>query len=238
MNKEEYDLCAAEIEKVQNAVTPNVPIRVLIQEAEDLCLWCQKDKAALTAAGLSWNLVESIPARIGALRYVQSEWLQSTDEAKAEWKERSPEAYALHDELIHHCMFAYRNMPDVLVKVQHIAEGAGHADMIQDLSDLSVLGKANSAPLVAIGVDMKLFDRAEVLSGEMGELLARANGARRETNVNVEIRNKAYAYLKEGMDEVRRCGQYVFWRDEKRKVGYVSMYIKAKMDKKKTSQAE
>jgi len=238
MNKEEYDLCAAEIEKVQNAAAPNIPVKEVIQEAEELHLWCQKDKDALISAGLDWKLVESIPSRVGALRYVQSERVQSTDEARKEWNLRSPEAYNLHDEMIHHFLFAYRGMPDVLTKVQRIAQGDGHTDMIQDLSDLSVVGKANQVPLTAIGFDLTLLDKAATMSDEMADLLARANGSRMQPNADIQMRNKAYVYLKEVVDEVRRCGQYVFWRNEERKVGYVSRYIKCKMEKKKASMSK
>ncbi len=232
-NKKDYEDCAAAIMSIEDAAIPNIPVRYFIQEAEDLYLWCQKDKQALLKAGLNWEFVTCIPQRAGALRYVQSELLQSSDEAKTEWKERSPYAYGLRDELVHDCMYAFRNIPEVLVKVQAIAEGTGHVDMIQDLSDLSALGKTYSAPLVAIGVDMALFDVAGTLSAEMAGVLARLNGSRRGTNANIDIRNKAYTYLKQVVDEVRRCGQYVFWRNEERKVGYVSIYMKNKVAKSK-----
>ncbi|WP_320052274.1 hypothetical protein [uncultured Acetobacteroides sp.] len=241
MSKTDYDLLAAEIEKVQNAATPNMPISVMLQEAENLEHWVQEDKVLLTAVGLDWKVVDSISPRAGALRYLQGEWnkeFQSKDEAQKEWNLRSPEAYALHDELIHHGLFAYRNMPDVLTKVQRIADGSGHADMIQDLTDLCALGKAYPAPLTAIGVDLKLFDKAGVLSEEMADLLARANGSRMHSNVTVQTRNKAYIHLKEAMDEVRRCGQYAFWRNEERKRGYVSQYMKVKVAKSKAKTSE
>jgi len=241
MNKEEYDLCAAEIEKVQNAAAPNLPIPVMLQEAENLEHWVQEDKPLLIAVGLDWKVVDSINTRAGALRYLQGEWstkFQSKDEAQKEWNLRSPEAYSLHDELIHHGLFAYRNMPDVLTKVQRIADGSGHADMIQDLTDLAALAKAYPAPLTAIGVDLALFDKAGVLSEEMADLLARANGSRMHSNVTVQTRNKAYTYLKEAMDEVRRCGQYAFWRNEERKRGYVSMYMKVKVNKSREKASE
>lgn len=47
-----------------------------------------------------------------------------------------------------------------------------NADMIQDLSDLAALGKANTEPLIKIGMDLTLLDKAEKLSGEMAKLLA------------------------------------------------------------------
>ena len=34
------------------------------------------------------------------------------------------------------------------------------------------------------------------------------------------MRDKAYTHLKQAVDQVRECGQYVFWRNEARLKGY------------------
>ena len=83
---------------------------------------------------------------------------------------------ALRDELVHHFLHGYHDYADLLNKTQKISEGAGHADMIQDLSDLAVLGKANSEPLKKINIDLTLLDKAAALSEDMAGLLAKANG--------------------------------------------------------------
>jgi hypothetical protein len=38
--------------------------------------------------------------------------------------------------------------------VSAITDGSGHADMIQDLNDIAVLGRENPDPLTAIGFDL------------------------------------------------------------------------------------
>ena len=61
---------------------------------------------------------------------------------------------------------------------------------------------------------------------ELSVVLAKANG---ETGNNVgakDVHDKAYTYMKMAVDEIRAKGQYVFWRDEDRKKGYVSQYLK------------
>ena len=70
--------------------------------------------------------------------------------------------------------------------------------MIQDLSDLSVLGKANQP------------------------LLAAMNGERAENNSAKTIRDKAYTLLKKAVDEIREAGKYVFWKNPDRLKGYYS----------------
>jgi hypothetical protein len=173
--------------------------------------------------------VEELPQRIGACRYIQSQWQKdylTQEEAQKEWKLQSPAAYDLRDELVHHFLHAFHTIPDLLSKTQKIAEGSGHSDMIQDLSDLSLLGKANSEPLKNINLDMTLLDKAAVLSDDMASLLAKANGQKLGDN-NLKItRDKAYTYMKQAVDEIRRNGKYAFWRTPEREKGYVSKYYK------------
>ena len=192
------------------ATDPNIPVAQALQEAEDLYVWCQADKDLLTKSGLNWNFVDDLPARTAALRYIQSEWKkesQTLEDAQKEWKERAPGAFALRDELLHHFFRAFRNQPDLVARTQKIAEGAGNADMIQDLSDQAILGKANTQYLKEINVDLSLLDQAETLSDEMASLLARSNGQKRDGNNQIKvIRDKAYAHLKEAVDEIRDAG--------------------------------
>lgn len=236
MSKADYDLVLADLLKIEDPDFPGIPVSNQLQEAEDLYVWCQKDKDVLVGIGLDWKIAESIPVRAGALRYIQSEWSkvnQTKDDARIAWSMGSPEAYALRDDLLHHFLFAYRDAPDVLPQVKRIAQGTGHADMIQDLSDLSALGKAFPSPLTKIGLDVTLLDKAAEQSELMAELLARSNGSKKQINVVVLCRNRASAFLKQAVDEVRRCGQYAFWHNEARKRGYVSIYVKMKSEKRK-----
>lgn len=229
MSKEQFDAKKPEIEAVTNPLTPNIPVDVALQESEDLWVWCMADKTKLTAAGLNWSLVEDLPARTGACRYIQSQWqkdYKSLEEAQKEWKLKSPEAYAMRDELLHHFFYAYYNSPDLYAKTQKIAEGNSHADMVQDLSDLAALGKAYPQPLQAISLDLFVLNQAEALSDEMAALLAKVNGNKLEDNKLRILRDKAYTFMKTAVDEIRRCGQYVFWRDEMRSKGYISQFLK------------
>lgn len=231
MSKENFDLKKKEIAAIsdQNVKLPNMPVGEAVQEAENLHAWCLEDKAVLIKAGLDWALVEDLPLRAGACRYAQSIWAresQSREEAIQEWKSKSPEAFNLRDELLHHFTFAFRNEPDLVSKVQVIREGSSSADMLQDLSDLSVLGRENTALLKAVGIDLKLLDQAAATADELSAVLAKANGEVGDDDAAKEMRDKAYTHMKMAMDEIRATGQYVFWRDEDRKKGYVSAYKK------------
>ncbi|NJO70194.1 MAG: hypothetical protein HC830_13740 [Bacteroidetes bacterium] len=120
----------------------------------------------------------------------------------------------------------YRKHPDLLRIVKKIAEGAGHADMIQDLFDAAVLGEENPEPLKAINFDMQLLTQAQALARQMSKLLAKANGAQLADNKQKELRDKAYTYMKQAVDEIRTHGHYVFWRNPEKEKGYTCNYTK------------
>jgi len=182
-----------------------------------------------------------MPVRAGALREAQSLWYKerfSREEAQKEWNEKSPDAYDLRDTLLHTFRFAFRNESDLTSRVAIIAEGTGNADMIQDLNDLALLGKDHTDLLTAVGFNLTLLDTAAATSAEMAALLSQSTTDRKKENVNRIIRDKAYTYVKQALDDVRACGQFVFWRDDARSKGYVSQYFKNRRKKNTTESAE
>ena len=105
-----------------------------------------------------------------------------------------------------------------------IKEGSGDDDMIQDLANLAVLGKANSPLLEATNFDLNLLDKAEKLSDTLPGILAAANGDKASNSAVKNIRDQAYSYLKIRVDEVRRYGKFVFRDNKDRRVGYLHHY--------------
>ena len=207
--------------------TPYYPVDVFIQEARNLQQWIQQDRDKLIAAGIPAKLIDDLTARANALLVAQGNWIgeyKTRSEAQAVWNEKAPEAFDFRDSLIHACRYAYRNNPEILGWVSYIGEDNGNADMLEDLHNISVLGKKNPEPLKAIGFDMTQLDRAAQLAVELGGVLAKANGETQSDQEAKMIRDKAYTYLKEAMDEIQDCGKYLFWRDEARLKGYSSAY--------------
>jgi hypothetical protein len=220
----------------QDQKSPAMPVEVFAKEAEYLVKWAQDDKEALMGRGLDWNLVTDMPVRVGAMREADSRWYNlrfSQAEAAKAWSEESDDAYDFRNILLHEFRHAYREDQAMLTKVSGIADGSGHADMIQDLNDLAVLGKANIEPLQATRFDTTELDRAAQLSDVLGDLLASAEVDRETNNVTRIIRDQAYTYLKQAVDEVRAVGQFVFWRDEQRLKGYASNYFRKRNGKSK-----
>ena len=215
--------------KPADVLTPNIPIDVFVQEAENLYHWCLDDQQALTKAGLGWNLVTTLPVRAGACREAQSlrnKERNTRQDAEQAWKEEAPAAFDLRDQLLHDFRFAFRKSEGLLKRVDEIVLGDTNSDMVQDLNDLATLGKANSGLLTPISFDLTRLDLAADLSDRMGDLLGATNGERKEVSETMQIRDKAYTYLKLAVDEIRECGKFAFWRNPDRMKGYISNYHK------------
>jgi hypothetical protein len=226
---------------INDVKEPAMPVDVFTQESEDLYHWCQSDKEKLTVAGLDWTLVDDLPARASACREAQSIWVterRTRKQAGQDWKAKSPAAYDLRNQLLHSFTFAYRGAPEILSHVAEIRDGNGNADMIQDLNDLSVLGKAHIAGLQSINFDTALLDTAASTSYEMSTILAMANGDRNQESVAKTIRDKAYTYLKQVVDEINVCGKYVMWQTPERLLGYASTYQRKKERNRKNKVSE
>lgn len=230
MSKENYDTKLVVLEALpqEEVKSPTIPVDVFMQEAENLFVWAKEDKETLVTKGLDWQVyAEDLPTRTGACRYAQAVWMKerySQEEAAKAWKEESPKAYEFRNDLLADLRFAFRKRPDLSARVRAIADGDGDADMIQDLMDISVLGKANIAELEKAKYDLRNFDIAAQKSDALAELLAKANGATLDNSKAKEIRDRAYTHLKEAIDELRETGKYAFRKDPERYKGYISRY--------------
>jgi hypothetical protein len=219
-----------ELEKV-NALSadqikiPAQPVDVFLQEAENLFTWCTADKDALLARGLNPYYFDAFSFALAICRDAQAKWASEqklkSDAAKA-WSEQAPDGFALRDQLLNDFRYAYRKDNQLLKSVALIAEGSTNADMIQDLADLSALGKAHPNELTTIHFDLTKLDTAATLSSTLAGVLAASNGDKKSEKAELLLRNKAYSHLKEIVDEIRDCGKYVFLANEARLKGYKS----------------
>jgi hypothetical protein len=232
-SSDDYNRMLPEIQaiKPENVVTPNMPVDVFVQEAENLYHWSFDDQAALIGGGLDRNLINLLPVRAGACREAQSLWIKERNirkEAEQAWKEQAPAAYDLRNQLIHAFRYAFRKQEALLARVDEIAQGDSNSDMVQDLNDLSVLGKANLDLVTAVGISAEMLDNAAVVADNMGDILGATNGERQTDSEAMIIRDKAFTLLKMTVDEIRECGKFVFWRNPDRQKGYTSDYWQRK----------
>ena len=126
----------------------------------------------------------------------------------------------------------------LLATLEEIADGGSNADMIQDLNDLSVVGKKNTGLLLKMNFDPSLLEKAAEMANDGAEILARSNGDRRENNAKRVIRDKAFIHLKTFVDEIQAAGKYVFRGSEERLKGYLNAYYKRKSKNKGIDKSE
>lgn len=229
------------IENDQVIAVNNTPIYVFIQEVFDLFSWAMEDKEELAKVGFDPSLIDDLAVRRGALKQAQSDWKTirfSKKDARGKWDEKSPIGYNLRDELLQHFYYAYRNDLNLTKRVRAIADGTGHADMLQDLNDIATLGKDNPEPLTKIHFDETLLDQAAQVSTELAELLAESRADKGDLAEVKDLRDRAYTHCKNAVDELRACGQYVFRKNPKRKRGYISEYQKRKNAKYANRQSD
>lgn len=233
MEDNNYEKVKAEIEAIpkESVLTPSMPVDKFAQECDNLVTIAMQDKEKLQAKGMDVSLIDELVPRTKALRYIEAQWIKeyrNRGNVEKEWRKNSEKAFDMRDTIQHDFLFAYRNIPELKAKVDIIADGAGNADMIQDLMNYSVFGKNYPEPLNAINFDMSILDEAQALSIHSAQLLSKANGARDDINEIKVLRDKAYTHLKEVVDKVRDYGKYVFWRDPDRVIKYTSDYRRKK----------
>ena len=86
------------------------------------------------------------------------------------------------------------------------------------------MGSDNISLLNKTNFDKTLLQTATDTANALAEILARSTSIKAENSKTKTLRNKAYSYLKQHVDEVRRYGRFVFRKDKFRIVGYQLHY--------------
>ncbi|TVZ41166.1 hypothetical protein P886_0506 [Alteromonadaceae bacterium 2753L.S.0a.02] len=203
----------------------NIPIDVYLQEAENLFHWAKQDFKRLNQAGLSRELLDELPIRVGVLRVAEAHWraaIGSQRSAERQWSQRSKAAYKLRNELLRSLRYALRHQANAWRPLVSIAGGSGHADMIQDLASLAAMARKHKDALHRVGVSLDIAQQAIDMADQMSALLAQASNEKRTAHPVKVLRDQAYTYLKTVVDEVRECGKFVFHHQAQRLRGYAS----------------
>lgn len=191
----------------------DMPFEIYIYEAERLHTRATEDLSKLSAINMPVGLIDKLHTRTKALSRAQLNWVEQSNqkkEAMQEWKTAEPEFKKLRIELIKYFQFAFRKNKNLLDKLEHIKKGNSYADMILDLTNLSVLGKTSPELLEEINFDLTLLDKAAEESKRMGNLRAHIGGRMYVKDDKLIIRNKAFTLLKECVDEIRSYGKFAF----------------------------
>lgn len=231
MAKSRFERILHEIKAIPNSeiIKPNIPIAIAVQEAKNLYRWCQHDKELLFKTGLHKKVLDDLQVRAEVCMEAQAIWmddLMSKKDIEKKWKKVSVEAKNLKKELLHHYKHAYRNNHDRLYILKKVGRNGSNAHLIQSLNDLAVIGESDIKLLKKTNLDISLIAHARGMVREAAKTLGKVNSIVPSENVNKRLRDKAYTYLKNAVDEIRHHGKYVFWKNPERRIGYVCNYHK------------
>jgi hypothetical protein len=203
--------------------SPNQSVDAFLTDADNLSKWCLPDKPKLMAAGLDETLFDLLPEQIAACRKAQISWIyyrKSEKKLQTNWKKQSKIAFDLRDTLIADFKYAFRNDATLLELVADTAKHKTITKKIQDLNDLAVLGRSETAALSSINFDTNKLEQAADFVPQISTLYALINKELKETNELLLLRNQSYTALLTTVSEIRKCGVYVFRKDKLRQQGY------------------
>jgi len=237
-------------DEIQGA-TPDIikpiatPVAIFLHEADSLYTRGSIDLQELVAVGMPANLLDRIKFITSSLRSAQVNWEeQKTDKQKAKeiWKVESKNLYALRSELIQAMSFAYRKDEQLMRKVREIKKGRSHAKAIQDLANLSVLGRANMQELEAIHFDTSKCEKASHEADRIAGIMAAFHGRMYVKDELLTLRNKCYSMLKEEIDELIAYGRFAYRKQPSKQTAYAHKYKRERNSKfyknKMSKQAE
>ena len=222
-NSNDFDAVESDIVSIPppEIIEPKIPMGICIDRAEALCSRGNGDKEPLLKAGMPENALIKLQQATGAARHAQAQYM-NVEDIKIQWQEESGEGFALLERLIHDMKFAYRNNPKVLAMITSATKRASIAEKIQQLANISAIGKANPEELKMIGnFDFSLLDKAEALSARLGNLHGDVENADNSARI---LRNQTYTFLHRCMKQVQEYGKYVFHDDKIRYRGYTGLF--------------
>ena len=193
--------------------TPNMPVDVATQEAEDQYNIAIIYQTQLATAGVTVENIDLLLTRTNALREAEAQWRTTYNSEQVDvknWEDQAPAGYALKKDLSAAFRFAYRSDSRILAKVREIGKGTGDDDMIQDLLEYAALGQANPTQLEAINFDLTKLDTATTLSATLSALLSKSAGDKKSQHLLKDVRDRAFTIMKETLDYIRDAGKYVF----------------------------
>ena len=230
-NAQDLQCMLPEIEAIpaRDVNPPTMPVAIFLQEAEDLNAWMQGDRPQLEAHGQPVALLESLPARIGALREAESEWNAARydrEQAQADYETLSGQAFELYAQIVRHMRYAFRRNAGLVARLPNATAWMSDADRIQDLNNVAVIGREHVDLLEAAGFDPALLDQLASMSDLVADQYALAREEKATGRGSKAQRDRAYTFLRAAVEEIRAAGRFLFWNDEARLRGYRSEYAR------------
>ena len=193
--------------------TPIQPVMEYVGEADRLQERCEQDKPELIAAGLDWDIVADLSVRAGAYYKTECDF-----EYIGKLQETIVRAASHLDTLLPMFHRAYSSNPYLLARINCI-DSYRHINEAQALMDLMDLALAYREGLDKNFNLKNWFSEADYLKLEHNFLTKKVGDKDQQTRTRM-LRNQAFTYLKEAVDEVCARAHAAFQNDEARLNGY------------------
>jgi hypothetical protein len=207
-----------------------IPVIAILQEGRELQGVMRRLRPRVLAGSrLDPALADSLPARIEALDAADARWTDlRTYQLPSSRTKLRVQAEGLRGDSIAALRHFLPQNQEVQARVNQIAEGTGIADLIDDLKKLAVLVGEQSPALVRAGLPPKASDKLSAFAQQLDEATTEAASASTGTDEGREalgLRNRAYWYLREAIDEIRECGRHALRKEPALAKHFRSSYL-------------
>lgn len=191
--------------------SPHIPIHIYFQETEDLIAHIQKNNLSqlLIDEGLDPETLQDLPLALVAAREAQTAWTLANERLKPQdQKDLEARGYALRTLVSKKARFSLRTNKGALAILRQILTGEGLPDLVQDLNDLGMLLSHHAALMQR----NKNFDTPAAIQ-EMAIIADSIRKGLSSFRINPEqakaihLRNLAWTYLDQLVDDIREAGR-------------------------------
>ena len=192
---------------------PDRPVAIILSEAYALACVAAKYRAELERVGLDPAIIDEIEPCANTLRVAETAWTTTREkELAAVVIAAITQAYTFRSDIVSASRYALRKNDAAQATISHIQEGEGVADLCQDLVDLAAVVETHRDAFEKIDFDFAKVAHARALADEIqkgqGEVVVE-----KASNETRDVRNRAFTYLDDVVDEVRSAGLYAFGSD-------------------------
>lgn len=212
---------------------PRVPVAIALSEAEALHVWVQSDRSILERAGLDWGIVQDLPQQTALLREAQALWenerLQKTpDEEAAGRTKKDAQAFIRNlKRALKYCVTALGDTVDKAV-LKSLNPYCRAQKLIATAHIGAAIAREHETSLRKIGFDFSFVDKLGPKdSTVLHDLADQWIDSSIDDGQARTFRDRAYTYLSESVESIRRCGRYAFHDNPARRAGYVSSHVKS-----------
>ncbi len=209
---------------------PHMAREDVLGEAREFLITITRDKAELETKGDVADIIDSYGSRIDTCDKAGSAFntsLFDKHENRKNWDVVEPGAYDFKWFLLEELDFCFENLASEKKYVKEIRKGRGRRDLVCDYGDISALIAKNRLYLEANYFDFSYETKCNEDGAVLAELLSKMVTSPEHVEEEKQFYYKAYTYLNEATQKLRRIGQHLYRRDLEKLEEYKSDHYKS-----------